>query len=282
MKKIVLPTDFSDTAWNAMFTALKLYADIPCHFFILNAYEPDFANVMGDKSKQRLGVIYDSMSKYSHQELDKILEYLKENHDNPNHTFEKISIGDDLVSAVKQLMPEKDIDIVIMGTTGATGAKEVFIGSNTVKVIKSVRNRPVLAIPEKHNFQVLNQVLFPTDFSNTYEPFELASLIELTSLWTAKIIIFQVAQEFLLKAEQESNKTLLARRFKDVKHDFRQVEMLGDVAEAITDYVDETDADMVCLIHYKHTFLEKLTREPVVKKVAFHTPVPLLVLPELA
>src|SRR5680860_1514081 len=77
MKKILLPTDFSNNAWNALFTSLKLYTDVACHFYLLNAHEPNFANLMGNKGKQRLGFIYDSMEAYSNQELDKMLDYLK-------------------------------------------------------------------------------------------------------------------------------------------------------------------------------------------------------------
>ncbi len=282
MKNVLLPTDFSDNAWNALFTAVKLYADLPCQFFLLHTYEPEIANMLGDKSKRRLGVIYDSLRKHSNQELDKILEYLEKNHKNGKHTFEKISKPDDLVSVIKEKIKEKDIDVVIMGTKGATGAKKVFMGSNTVKVIKAVRNKPVIAVPENHDLQRLEHIIFPTDFTRHYEAFELQTLLELSALWKSRISIFQVAQEFLMNDTQKSNKKLLTIRLKDIMHDFHKVEMKVDVAEAIGEFAQESDADMLALIHYRHTFLEKLTREPVVKKVAFQTQIPLLVLPELS
>ncbi len=280
MKRILLPTDFSDNAWNALFTALKLHADVECHFYLLNAHEPNFAKLLGDKGKKRLAVIYDSMEAYSQQELDNVLVYLKQYHKNPKHTFEKISRTDDLVQATNEMILKKDIDIMILGTTGATGAKEVFMGSNTTKVIKSVRNRPIIAVPNAHNFQKLERIVFPTDFSKTFEPFELKALKELALLWKSEVLIFQVGQEFLMNDTQISNRERLIKELGTVKHSFHQTEFKTSVTDAIGDFLKEKEGDMIALIHYGHTFMEKLTGEPVIKKVAFHTQVPLLVLPE--
>lgn len=280
MKNILIPTDFSDNAWNALFTATKLYADIRCHFYLLNAHEPNFTNLLSNKGEQRLGIIYDSMEAYSNQELDKVLDYLKKNHKNKKHRFDRISFTEDLVTAIAETLLKKDIDSIVMGTKGATGAKEIFIGSNTVKVIKAIRNRPIVAVPESYDIQSLRQIIFPTDFTRTYENFELQPMVALSKLWQAQILVFQVGQEFLMSDTQITNKEALTKRLEGTTHSFHQVKFKSGVAKAIDDFAEEKEADMIALIHYRHTFMEKLTREPVIKKVAFQTEVPLLVLPE--
>ncbi|NKI25194.1 universal stress protein [Arenibacter sp. 6A1] len=279
MKNILLPTDFSDNAWNAMFTALKLFANEPCCFMLLNAYDPELSKVLGEKGKQRLGVIFDSLAEQSDRGLDKVLTYLGEHHRNPTHTFEKISKSDHLINAISETVRQKEIELIVMGTTGATGAKEIFIGSNTVKVLHKIRNRAILAVPEAHNFQQLKRIVFPTDFSNYFEAHELEPLIRLASLWKAEVYVFQVALEFVMSDTQKSNKELLSKRLKGIEHSFHKVEIEVNVAKAITEFARETEADMIALMHYHHSFMEKLTREAVVKKIGFHTEVPLLVLP---
>ncbi len=57
--------------------------------------------------------------------------------------------------------------------------------------------------------------------------------------------------------------------------------MWNNLAAEICGYVEKNDVDMIALIHYEHTFMEKLTREPVVRKIGFHTKRPILVLPEI-
>jgi len=280
MKNILLPTDFSDNSWNAIFTMLKMYNKVPCHFYILHAYEPKAMNMLGRKSQQRLGVIYDSLSEYSDQELNKILAYLKENHHNTNHTFEIVSKSDKLVNAAKEVLSEKDIDLLCMGTQGATGAKQVFMGSNTVKVLKQVSNCPIMAVPNDYNFQTLKSLVFSTDFSKKYEKHQLSALTELAMLWKAAIQIVHVTLEFALNDQQKTNRKLLEERLGDLDVTFHNVDFDADVAHTLEKFIAETKVDLMVLIRYRHTVWEKIIGEPVVKKMTFHTKIPLLILPE--
>ncbi|MCK5441693.1 MAG: universal stress protein [Maribacter sp.] len=282
MKQILLPTDFSDNAWNAIFTVLKIYKDMECTFYVLNAYKSDLLNVLGDKSQQRLGVIYDSLAKNADLELEKILLYLKKNHFNSKHTFETLSKSDNLVGAIKKVLLEKDIDLIVMGTKGATGAKKVFLGSNTVKVLKEIRSCPIMAVPETYNFQALKRMAFPTDYSHLFSKAELHVLLELASLWKTQVQIVYVARDFLLNDGQKLNQKFLKKRLKGLEISFHKANMQSNVANSIDEFVHDNEVDMIVLVHYKHTFLEKLTREPVVKNVGFRTEIPLLILPELS
>ncbi|NND80294.1 MAG: universal stress protein [Maribacter sp.] len=281
MKNILLPTDFSDNAWNAIFTGLKMFETVDCNFILLNTYEPKLANLMGTKSKERLGVIYDSLSENSKLQLDKTMQYLQKHHSRSNHGFESVSISDDIEHAINRMVVDRDIELIVMGTKGATGAKEVFMGSNTVKVIKKVRMCPIIAVPYKYDFKALKTTVFPTDFTHSYSKNELKPLIDLIGQWNAEICILQVAQEYELHEDQNRNLKQLANRLSDVKHSFHKVEMWNNVAEATNTFVDANNIDLIALIHYPHTFMEKLTREPVIRKIGFHAKVPLMVLPDI-
>lgn len=280
MKNVLLLTDFSNNAWNAIFAALKMHEHMACHFCILNTYEPSFANILGDKSKERLGIIYDSLGENSANELDKIVQYLKVNHTNKNHTFETRSASNDLINAVKEICIEKDFDLIVMGTQGATGAKEIFMGSNAVGLIKMINSCPIFAVPSEHDFKDLSTILFPTEFTRPYPKLELKPLTDLAKEWKSEILICHIAQEFSLDEEQILNKKILIERLGKVAHSFHDVEIQAGVADSISRFAEETMADVIVLINYKHTFIEKLTREAVVKKVGFHSKIPLLVLPQ--
>jgi len=281
MQKILLPTDFSDNAWNAIFTAVKLYADVKCSFYILHAYEPRLLNMLHQKNQQRFGILYDSMTQYSKQELNKILAYFNENYNSPNHSFEAISKSGTLDEAVQGIVSTKDVDLIVMGTQGATGAKEIFMGSNTVKILKKIKNCPVLVVPSNYNFQRLKTLAFPTDFSRTYKKFELTPLTELAALWKAEVQILYVAVEFILNDSQESNKKILGERLAGLNYYFQNVEFERNISTSIEKYLAENKVDFMALIRYHHGFWEKIIGEPVVKKIAFHIKVPFLVIPQL-
>ncbi|SDE44240.1 Nucleotide-binding universal stress protein, UspA family [Pricia antarctica] len=280
MKKILLPTDFSDNAWNAIFTAIKLYANVDCQFYLLHAYEPQTLNMLSRKGQQRLGTIYDSLSQYSKQELSKVLTYLKENHHSPRHGFEIFSKSDTLENAVLDVVSEWDIDTVVMGTQGATGAKEIFMGSNTVKVLKKVKNCPVLVVPSGHNFQNLKILVFTTDFTRIYEKFELLPITQLAEHWKAQIQILHVAVEFVLNDTQKANRHILQQRLGDVNFSYSNVTFESNVAHSVEKFVSQNNVDLMAMIRYHHTFWEKVIEEPVVKKIAFHSNIPVLMLPE--
>ena len=280
MKKIVLTTDFSENAWNAIFNALKMYAEVECRFYLLHAYTPSAINMLGAKSQQRLGVIYDSLSKYSEKELDEMYRYFQIHHKNPKHSFTTISKANTLEDAVKDFVLKKDIDIIIMGTQGATGAKEVFLGSNTVKVINTIKNVPILTMPEGFNFQRLNTLLFATDFASPYKKNELEPILELSKLWKASIEIIHVAVEFNLNDHQEANKEILKDRLSGLDFHFKNIPFEVNISKSIDLYLENKDSCILGLIRHHHTFWEKVIGEAVVKKIAFHSNIPVIFLPQ--
>lgn len=280
MKNIILPTDFSNNSWNAIFTALKMYHAVPCHFYIINTCNPIALDMLGEKSQQRLGVIYDSLSEYSRLELEKVMAYLEKNHHNPKHHFETLSQSDTLEDAIAQIVSEKNIDLICMGTQGATGVKQVFMGSNTVKVLKKINNCPILVVPEGHDFKSLKSLAFPTDFTKKYKKNQLSILTELASLWKTNIQIVHVAVEFVLNDQQLTNQKLLKEHLHNLDLMFYTIDFESDISHALEKFIRETQIDMMALIRNHHTFWEKIIGERVVKKMAFHTKVPLLILPE--
>ena len=162
MKEILLPTDFSDYALNAIFSALKLQRETPCNFTLLHVYEPDTRNIASRQNATRSGMIYDAMHKDALNKLDETLAMIAKVSDYAQHTFSVRAEPGDLATVINELVPKHDLDLIVMGTKGASGAKLVFLGSNTVRVLKKIRNCPILVIPKKFNFQSLTKIVFPT------------------------------------------------------------------------------------------------------------------------
>lgn len=280
MKKILITTDFSDNAWNAIFTALKIYTDVECHFYLLHAFEPSPLNLMGSKSQQRLGVIYDSLSKYSEKELEEMISYLKINHKNAKHQFTTLSKPGNLEDSVESVLNENDIDMLIMGTQGATGAKEVFLGSNTVKVLNKIKNIPILVVPTGYNFQSLKSILFATDFSDSYKKNLFNPIIELSKIWNAGIEVVHVAIEFNLNDNQDAHKEILKERLSGFDIKFKNIPFENNISKSIDLYAKDKESSLLSIIRHQHTFWENVIGEPVVKKIAFHSKIPVLFLPQ--
>jgi nucleotide-binding universal stress UspA family protein len=201
---------------------------------------------------------------------------------NPKHAIETIINTDSLLNAIGKNVINKDIDYIFMGTKGASGVKSVFMGSNTVSVIKNIDFCPLIAVPEEYTFSVPVEILFSTDFRHEYSKIELEPLITLTKLWNSKIVVVHFGLTDALDEPQQKAKEVLKNRLMDLSHSMAQGYADISVADAINEYVVKHRAiGMIAMMNRKHGFFEKLTREPIIKRVAFSSGIPLFIYPKL-
>ncbi len=137
MKTILLLTDFSDSATNAIHYAMRFFESETCVFHLIHVHKAG-TFISDDLMTSPTESIYESFTKVPKQKLNAIVEDLKENYKNPNHTFEIIVDFDVFTDAINQAIKSNSIDYVVMGSNGATGAIEVVFGSNAINVINTV------------------------------------------------------------------------------------------------------------------------------------------------
>ena len=168
MKKILLPTDFSANSWNAIKYALQLFKDQECNFTLLNTYTPVIYQVEYMQSSAPQLELLDTVKQVSENGLKEIEQNIKKEFNNPKHIFTKLSSFNTLTAEIDELHEGHVMDFIIMGTKGATGAKEILFGSNTVHVIKKAKC-PVLAIPSNFSFEAPHEILFPSDYEIDFQ-----------------------------------------------------------------------------------------------------------------
>ena len=280
MKNILLPTDFSKNAWNAITYAIELYINEPCMFYLLNTYTPNIAA----SRFMATAVTSESLAveSYSKEGLNAVLNNIQSKYNNKLHGFKTISSFSLLADEVRELVNEYSIDMVIMGTKGASGASEVFMGSNAVRVIKAVKNCPVLAIPEDFTFETPTEIAFATDFNRFYTQSELQPIINLVKTFNSVLRIVHVQDKIKALTElQQFNLNMLRKYFSTIEHYIHTVSELNSVSKTLEVFADELDIHLLAMLNYQHSYMEKVTREPIVKRIVFHTQIPLLVIPEL-
>lgn len=275
MKKILLPTDFSDNAWSAIVYALKLYKDEPCVFYFLHSTKLKAMS-------SRTYITNNFIETLNEEALKEILalKTLAETSDaNANHEFEVIVSSDDLISAIKKAVKEWTIDLIIMGTKGATGANEFFFGTNTIRVVKSVTLCPILIIPEEYDFVTPLQIAFPTDYNRFYSNKELNPLKDLADLYDSKIRIVHINVKKELNNIQEYNLMMLKGYLNNHNYSLHWIPDYSKKETEIKDFIEELAINILVMVNYKHSFIENILNEPVIKKIGFHPIVPFLVIP---
>jgi nucleotide-binding universal stress UspA family protein len=279
MKKILLPTDFSENSRNAVQYALELFKNQTCHFILLNTFTPVAVPVEVMGSGAGHFELNEALKTNSETGLTTMREMLETDFPNPKHTFSQISAFNMLVNEIEMLYDKGAMDLVVMGTQGASGLKEVFFGSNTVHVLKHTKC-PMLIVPSDYKFDTLTQIAFPSDFKHYCDAKELSYLKQFADLYKASIRIIHINESLRLNQNQDNNVNTLKQYLKGYDHSFHWIPEYVSKENAILEAVDELDVDMLVMIHYSHSFLASLLREPVIKKITFHVKIPFLVIPE--
>lgn len=278
MKRILLPTDFSDNALQAMNYALQIFEAQECTFFLMHTYTPPVYHteyLIGSPGQIGLG---DVMHETSLTQLEQLQVQLAAKYQNPKHGFVVHTAFNTLVNEVIQTIDNEEIDLVVMGTKGATGAKEILLGTNTVHVIKKA-TCPVIAVPPNFGYEAPKEILFPTDYEIRYCKEKFGALLTIARQHRSRINVLHVRTGYDLNEFQEKNKSQLESLLGS-QGLFHEMPDSG-VIDAINSFQIREKINFLVMVQNKHTFLERLFIEPVIKKVGFHITVPFMVIPQL-
>jgi len=280
MKNILIPTDFSENAWNAIEYALALFKKEECNIHLLNTYTPAIASSRFMAASVENGMFENAAKRTSKKGLKNLVDRIKRDFNNPKHSFKTTSSFSFLVDEIKEVLDNEEIDCIVMGTKGASGLQEVFMGTHTVKVIRAIRNCPVFVIPENFCFSKATEIGFATDYKRSYDAEMLQPLRQITSKFDATIRIMHITEAKVLNMFQEANMHILSEYLHNLKHTLHWMPSFASKSEVISQFLEDMNVDILAMVNVEHSPLEQLIREPVIKHLAFHTRVPLLVLPE--
>tara|TARA_R110000868_G_scaffold136879_1_gene350051 strand:+ start:29704 stop:30543 length:840 start_codon:yes stop_codon:yes gene_type:complete len=279
MKNILIPTDFSNNAWNAIKYGTALYHKTRCTFHIIHI-NPISYNSGGEAAMYvDPELLEETILKESQEKLEHLLKDIERLPLNTKHTFQTSALYGFFTDHIKQEVKDKNIDLIIMGTKGASGLKAVSLGSNTGNVLTKVRCA-VLAVPEDAEYNAPREIGFPTDFQLSYDIKVLDHIKELTIMHNSALRFLYVAQkEEDLSEIQMNNKTFLKNYFRETEHSFYTLsdKKLDDAVQA---FVESRDLDMLVMVAKNLNFLERILFKPAVEKISYHTKIPFLIVHE--
>ncbi len=274
MKKILLPTDFSDNAWNAIAYSLEFFKTEACEFHILHTYMPIFYRVDYMMGGPITSAIPDTSVDTALAGLNKTLERIKLEFPNVKHQFKTRSSFNTLTNEIMELAANQDFDLIVMGTQGATGTKEIFLGTHTVSVIRK-SNIPVMAIPNEYSFKEIKSIVFPTDYRSLYKKEEIQFLLDIAKMLQIKLTILHIKAEYDMSEKQKANQAALLNYLDDIPHSC--VEKKGTLMpEGVHEYIKLHQAGLLVMMNRKHGFLERLLFKQNVDSIGFHSEIPFL------
>lgn len=278
MKHLLIPTDFSANAWNATEYALAFFEHHPIKIYLLHI---TFSGVVEDNTDLHAHGItisaQESHPKYS--ALDELKQRIETLYPSRNLEIEILVKHSFFVDSIKKTVQEKEIDLIVMGTKGASGLKEVTIGSHSGAVITRVKC-PILVIPENARFENPKNIVFPTDFNTPYKDRVLQTLFSVADMYEATIKVMRVAPEaYELDEAQEENRNFLMQSLAGKPHSFHWINSPG-LEEGLQNFIDVMEVQIIAMVAKNLNFFQRLLFKPTVERIGYHTKIPFLVLHE--
>jgi nucleotide-binding universal stress UspA family protein len=278
MKKILLPTDFSETARNALEYALNFFKGETCVFYLLNIY-PTGKYTTGDLwQASEDESVYDSLLLDKKIKLDVLIDQLEQEYQGKNYSFKGIADYDELTDAINQVVESNKINFIVMGTEGTKGLKEMVFGTHTQEVIRKV-DCPILVVPKGIVFKGFKKILLTLDHDDKFNPSAIEPLVRL-------IDKHKVSLDILRMKKENANPDDLVKEEKRIERSFKgtnpKIHMITEVQtiDAINSLVQIMGIDMNVISAKKELFLDRVLSGSSVSNIINRSRIPLLVLHE--
>lgn len=267
MKTILVPTDFSSNANNALKYANAFAQATNNKIVLLHAYIP----ILG-KDNSIPGIIAEEtarIKKESQKNLENLCnKYVKVSCD------ELLTIGDP-IDKILDVSQKSKFNLIIMGTHGASGLRQLLFGSNTSDVIsKSIV--PVLAIPQRYRFKKIDTIIYASDLNNTFN--ELKHIIPIAKQLDATIEILNLNYGYNKTDDEKQTieKEIKSLSYKKIKFIEQKANLEQTMAEQLKKYLVKHKPQILVMFPEEKSWFDKIFISSKTEEMANQLKLPLL------
>lgn len=273
IKNILVPVDFSDNSENALAFACGFSNKLNAKISLLHSYQVP------------IPVSDTLVLPISEKEVRKIaLDGLNRMRKDAERKFPGTSINIQATLGMTDIeipafAKSCNAEIIIMGTHGASGIAEFLIGSNTANVMENAEV-PVMAIPDKANFNGIKKMVFAADYGN-HNFSHMHFLIQVAKQFDAEIILLHVSSGKIkdnfedLEIGRFQERIIKESGYKNIS--YRMLED-KDVFHGVSTYIELFPPDLVVMSMHDRTLTQKIFSRSITKRMAYHSHVPVLAL----
>jgi nucleotide-binding universal stress UspA family protein len=272
MKKILVPTDFSEQAENALKVAAKLAKRFNAEIYLLHMLElpMQMVNPVGDTRSSDLpeALFFMKLAKkrFSQMLSQPYLQGIK-----VHETVEFHQAFDGIMETSR----EHGCDFIVMGSQGATGFKEMFIGSNTEKVVRS-SEIPVLVIKNDPGEFVVKNFIFATNLDN-HNKKTLKKVVKFAELMEAKLhlVYINTANEFITSEETDNYLEKFLEGTDFTNYEFH-VYNDDSVEQGIMHFANKMKADLIGIATHGRKGLSHFFNGSISEDLVNHSKIPVI------
>ena len=275
MKKILFPTDFSETANNAFLYALNLAKSIDAQVYVLHVYE--LPMITGSLSAGLIQNVYETVVLGSFENFKDNIPQLRQiaaDNELSDIPLKFILEEGNFLYILRETIEEESVDFVVMGTNGNSGFERFLFGSNTINTITSMKI-PILSVPQELSFKGFKNIGFTTIFDQKDKD-ALKYLIEIANRHQAKIHCMHVSKDGKFNQQvledwkdQFANDPVVFEIYND-----------ADPTNAVLDFIKEKQIDLLTVVSRNKGFFDNIFSPGFTKRIANKNITPLFVFHE--
>lgn len=271
MQTLFVPLDFSENSLQALRHAIELAKISDSKIIIFHSYQPP---QMGGGSFTGKRKLTDLGKQEAEDNMYKVVMSLEEA--DYDLDFEHFIVDGDPMQRILFYIEEYNADLVVMGTQGATGLKETFLGSVASKVIRD-STCPVIVVPEKSETTVYEKIIYATSLIAD-DKGVLNYLKGLAKDFKAKLECIHVEED----KETSKNFEALASTYQveNDNIDFKILTKNADekVGDRLLDYIEQNPQTLLVMLRRERDFLQRMFGYSVTKKMAHRSESPMLIM----
>jgi nucleotide-binding universal stress UspA family protein len=273
MKKIIVPIDFSQHSEYALEAAALLAKNHDAEILALHMLEMSDNLLINTDNEQHAKAVF--FLKLAEQKFEEFLDkdYLKGIKVTPIVKHFKV------FNEVSEVAKEHRADLIVMGSHGSSGVKEIFIGSNTEKVVRH-SNIPVLILKSDPILMDFENVVFACDFSeDSIKPYLNAS--KLFKTLNSKMHLLYVnlpSESFKSSSEMEKGVVDFLKKADGNLDKIKSVHYVSDysVEKGIINFANLLGADLIAVATHGRTGIAHFFEGSVSENVANHSLLPVM------
>ena len=274
IKTILVPTDFSDPANNALAYAIAFARETNSKIVVLHIYHVPMVSYRES---------YDPPAEVAAQNLASAEQQIK-NLEAQFPELQTLEYATRLIPMnypieIPEIILSLQSDLIIMGSNGSSKLREFLLGSSTISVIEGAKC-PVLAIPDQAQYAGIHHIGLAYEQDRIEDMCVLDFLVSLAREFRATIQVFHVYDQDHKpdSIAYTQNTEALNEYFGNIQHPYAEF-FEEDIEGGMSTFVEDNKIDILTIIPKRRTLFFRLFKSHPAKKIFVYSQVPLLAIP---
>ncbi len=271
MKTIIVPTDFSPVAVNAMNYAADLALAVDASVMLLHVFQMPVSYNNTDIPLPLMDI--GELEQINKERIDELRAQLQRVTSGKLSISAEVKLGD-LTDVLKGLCATVHPFAVVMGTKGAGFVERLLVGSSTLSAIRHL-SAPVLVVPPGAVFREIRQIGFACDFKKVADSMPVAPIKEWVKTFNASLMVLNVDNKKSDVRDTAEQSVILHALLQDLNPRYSYIDN-PDVENGLSAFAETNGLDLLIVIPRRHRLLEALFQKSHTRDLAFHSHIPIL------